>query len=390
MAPLGVYVHFPFCLKKCPYCDFTSYARARDEIDHAGYADAVIAELGRRRAAFRGKRLATVFFGGGTPSLWAPAELGRVLRAIVEAAEDREPEVEVTAECNPTSLDEDRARALHAQGVVRLSVGVQGLDATRLAFLGRLHDPAGGLAAVAAALRSGVPRVSADLIYGVATGEDVPSAAEAASEAAVVSDTGVTHVSAYSLTIEPGTQFGELARKGRLPVAPDDAVADAFFAVEAALEARGFTHYEISNYARPGHEARHNLGYWRGADYVGLGCGAFGTLSTANGAAVRYRNTRDPARYVGAATAGADPEDEREELDAETRLRERLMLGLRLQEGVDLDAARAELGIDPWTPERRRAADRLVARGRLAIEGARLRVPREARVWTDGVAAALF
>src|SRR5262249_51125609 len=197
-----------------------------------------------------------------------PAELGRVLRAILEAAPHRADDVEITVECNPTSLDEARARALLAEGVSRLSVGVQGLDAGRLQFLGRLHDPEGGLAAVHAALRAGVPRVSADLIYGVATGAEPPCPADAAAEAPRVAATGVSHLSAYSLTIEPGTQFGELFRRGRLPVAPDEAVADAFFAVEEALEAHGFVHYEISNYARPGQEARHNLGYWKGADYL--------------------------------------------------------------------------------------------------------------------------
>jgi oxygen-independent coproporphyrinogen-3 oxidase len=393
MPPLGVYVHFPFCLKKCPYCDFVSFARAREAIDHRGYAEAVLAELGRRRPAFAGRRLATVFFGGGTPSLWEPEELGRVLRAILDAATDLADEVEVTVECNPTSLDEARARALLDQGVGRLSVGVQGLDAERLSFLGRLHDPEGGLRAVVAAIRAGVPRVSADLIHGISTGPDprqTMSPAASAAEAAQVAETGVTHLSAYSLTIEPGTAFGELARRGRLPIAPDEAVADAFFAVEAALEARGFVHYEISNYARPGDEARHNLGYWRGADYLGLGCAAFGTLSTGAGAAVRYKNLPDPAGYVTATRVGAELEAERELIDPETRLRERLMLGLRLLEGVDLAAAEADLGVHPWTPARRRAADRLVARGRLAVDGDRLRVPREARVWTDGTAAALF
>ena len=390
MRPIGVYVHFPFCLKKCPYCDFVSFARERARIDHAGYADAVIAELGRRREALAGRRLGTVFFGGGTPSLWEPAELGRVLRAVVDAAEAREDDVEITAECNPTSLDEDRARALCDQGVNRLSIGVQGLDDERLRFLGRLHDPAGGLAAVEAAVRARVPRVSADLIFGVATGAEQQTPAEAAAEAGRVADTGVTHLSAYSLTIEPGTLFGELARKGRLPIATDDAVADAFFAVEEALGARGFEHYEISNYARPGQEARHNLGYWRGVDYLGLGCGAYGTLSAADGSARRTRNLTDPGRYVTAAIEGLPVEAEGEDLPAETRLRERIMLGLRLREGFDLEAAAASLGVVAWSDARRRAADRLVARGRLEIEGGRVWVPARARIWTDGVAADLF
>lgn len=390
MRSFGVYVHFPFCLKKCPYCDFVSYARDRAAIDHARYADAVLAELARRRAAFAGRRLATVFFGGGTPSLWDPAQLGRVLRGVLDAAEARAPEVEITAECNPTSLDEDRARALVDVGVNRLSVGVQGLDADRLRFLGRLHDPEGGLAALAAAVRARVPRVSADLIYGVSAGRDPDAPATAAAEVARVAETGVTHLSAYSLTIEPNTEFGERARKGALPIAPDEALADAFFAVEEALAARGFAHYEISNYARPGEEARHNLGYWRGDDYLGLGCAAFGTTSDETRAAVRYRNHKDPLRYEADALEGRPTESEREELDPETRLRERIMLGLRLAEGFDLERSGAELGVPGWTPARRRTAEKLRARGRLTVDGGHLVVPPAARVWTDGVAADLF
>lgn len=390
MRPIGVYVHFPFCLKKCPYCDFVSFARDRASIDHGGYADAVIAELDRRRGALEGKALATVFFGGGTPSLWDPRELGRVLAAIFAAASDRAADVEVTAECNPTSLDEDRARALVDVGVNRLSVGVQGLDADRLAFLGRLHDAPGGLAALEAAVRAGVPRVSADLIYGVAAGRDADAPETAANEARRVADTGVTHLSAYSLTIEPNTQFGDLARRGKLPIAPEDSVADAFFAVEEALAGRGFEHYEISNYARPGQEARHNLGYWRGDDYLGLGCAAFGTLSARDGSAVRYRNHKDPDKWARAAIGGDPLEAEREELSPETRLRERIMLGLRLQEGLDLDRAAADLGLDPRPPARARAIARLVARGKIEVDGARIRVPAKARIFTDGIAGDLF
>lgn len=390
MRPIGVYVHFPFCLKKCPYCDFVSFARDRQQIDHAGYADAVIAELERRRSALDGARLATVFFGGGTPSLWDPRELGRVLAAILAAAGERAPEVEITAECNPTSLDEDRARALVDVGVNRLSIGVQGLDAERLSFLGRLHDPQGGLAALEAAVRAGVPRVSADLIYAVAAGRDADAPETAASEARRVAETGITHVSAYSLTIEPNTQFGDLARKGKLPIAPDDSVAEAFHAVEETLGGMGFEHYEISNYARPGQEARHNLGYWRGDDYLGLGCAAFGTLSDGRGSALRYRNHKDPDKWARAAQSGAPLEAEREELDPETRLRERIMLGLRLREGLDLERAVADLGIEALPPKRRRAVDKLVARGRLEADGPHVRVPPASRLFTDGIAAELF
>lgn len=394
ITPITAYVHFPWCLRKCPYCDFVSFAKAREAIEHRAYADAVLAELTRWTPELGRRELRSVFFGGGTPSLWAPGELGRVLSAVIAAAGRAAPDLEVTVECNPSSLDEERARALLEVGVNRLSVGVQGLDEARLHFLGRLHEPEGGLAALRAAIRAGVPRVSGDLIYGVASGAaERPreqAAEEAANEARAVARTGVGHVSAYSLTIEQGTQFGELARRGRLPLADDDGVADSFLAVEAALGAEGFLHYEVSNYARPGEEARHNLGYWTGLDYIGLGCAAVGTVRSAGGAAVRYRNLRSPDRYMAAALAGGDTADSKEPLDAETRLRERIMLGLRLRAGLDLERAAAELEIPAWTDARRRAADRLIRAGRLEIQGGRLTIPRTAWLLADGIAAELF
>jgi putative oxygen-independent coproporphyrinogen III oxidase len=387
---MHVYVHFPFCLAKCPYCDFTSYAKPRAEIDHRGYADAVLAELEVRGSVLEGERLETIFFGGGTPSLWEPKELGRVLATIRERVGEVAADVEITAECNPSSLDEGRARALLDAGVNRLSVGVQSLDEERLKFLGRLHDAEGGLEAVRAALRSGARRVSGDLIYAVATEASEAKAEEAARDVAAVADLGVTHVSAYSLTIEPGTGFGDLARKGRLPIAPDDAAADAYLAVEAALESRGFVHYEVSNYAKAGAESQHNLGYWRGHDYLGLGCGAYGTLSVGGGAAVRYRNFTSPEAYVERANARASLDASVEKLDPETRLRERIMLGLRLKDGIDLDLAADDLGVLVWTEARRRAVDKLVASGRVERDGSILRVPGSARLYTDGIAIALF
>lgn len=408
MMPIGVYVHFPWCLKKCPYCDFVSFAEEPRMIEHERYADAVIAELERRADALADRTLTTVFFGGGTPSLWAPSALGRVLAAIARTATNTTNDLEVTVECNPTSLDEDKARAFVDVGVNRLSVGVQGTDRERLEFLGRLHDPAGGMAAVAAALRAGVPRVSADLIYGVALPEvgragrylaggpaREQSPSEAAADARRVAETGVTHVSAYSLTIEPGTRFGELSRRGKLPTASDDVVADAFYAVDEALGAAGLEHYEISNYARSGHEARHNLGYWRGHDYLGLGCAAFGTISgRASGQptswALRYRNLIDPSRYMRAALDGLGDVDNEEPLSPVTRLRERIMLGLRLRDGFDLAEAVSDLGEPVWTDARRKAVDVLSARGRLEVEGTRLRIPKRAWVLADGIAAELF
>jgi putative oxygen-independent coproporphyrinogen III oxidase len=385
----GIYVHFPWCLAKCPYCDFVSYV-APTPPDHAAYADAVIRELHARTPLTLGRRIATVFFGGGTPSLWEPAQLGRVLHAI-RTTLDCAPDVEVTVECNPTSLDEDRARALADAGVNRLSIGVQSLDDARLRFLGRLHDARGAIAAVRGAIRAGIPRVSGDLIFGLP--DQSPEAAR--DEALALADLGPTHLSCYQLTIEAGTRFGELARRGRLPLADDGAVADAFLAIDAALSGRGFRHYEVSNYARPGDEARHNIAYWRGDEYLGLGCGAYGYARVERGRGVRWRNPVVPEQYVEATRAAdaAKPDtlsESREDLDAQTLLRERIMLGLRMEEGIDLGHEARDLGAAGWTPAREREAATLVRRGRLERDGDRVWIPPAAWLWTDDTAARLF
>lgn len=409
MRAASVYVHFPYCLAKCPYCDFASVAAERDAIDHGAYADAVLAELDRRLPAALAapRRFETVFFGGGTPSLWHPAEVGRVI-ARLRAALALPHGTEITLEANPTSLDAERAQRFVDAGVTRFSVGTQSTNAERLRFLGRLHDAAGARAAVRAALATGA-RVSSDLIFGV----HGQAPEDAAREARELADLGLRHVSAYQLTIEPRTRFGELARRGKLPLADDGRVAESFVAVHEALEGRGLAHYEISNYAAPGEASRHNLAYWRGREYLGLGTGAVGMLrAPVDGAAqdgdgaagVRWRNAAEPRAYVAAARAlGAEhpaaspvpgPGAEREGLDAEALLRERLMLGLRTSEGFDVARARDELGVEPVTRERAAEAARLVSQGRLVREGAadgeRWRVPSPAWLWVDDVAARLF
>lgn len=387
-----MYVHFPWCLKKCPYCDFLSVAAAREAIPHRAYADAVLRDLAARLPLLGADyRLETVFFGGGTPSLWATDELGRVLQGVLGAfAGHLAPEVEVTAECNPTSLDLDKARALADVGVNRLSLGVQGLDAERLAFLGRLHDPSGGIDAARAALRSQMPRVSVDFIFGVAG--QTPE--QAASEARTLAGLGTTHLSAYALTIEPGTEFGARAKKGRLPLLDEAQVADSFTAVDEALGQAGFEHYEISNFARQGHVSRHNLGYWRGYDYLGLGTGAWGTVTLPSGR-VRYRNSPSPERYQASTFAapfqeGPDGCAVVEPIDAETSLRERIMLGLRLAEGFDLEASANELGVSPLPDGRKRALDQLLKNGRIELDRRRLRIPKPQWLFADGIISELL
>ncbi len=416
----SIYVHFPWCLAKCPYCDFVSYASERDAIDHVGYADAVIREaetravqLERTRPTDRPLGIGSVFFGGGTPSLWDAHELGRVLARFRDLFVFA-PDVEITVECNPTSLDGERARALVDVGVHRLSIGTQSLRAEQLRFLGRLHDPEAAQAAVSAAVAAGVPRVSTDLIFGL-PGQTPDDARE---QALALTSLGLRHLSCYQLTIEPGTQFGERKKRGLLPMADDGAVAESFLAIDEALEERGLAHYEISNYAEPGEEARHNVAYWRGDEYIGLGCAAFGFVrsrgsvgassrpsprspprSPARAAGLRWRNAIVPKDYVERTrrARGDDAIGEGdnvtltvEELAPEALLRERIMLGLRMAEGLDLARAGSDLGIDPWTVERTQTVSKLIERGRLVRDGDVLRVPRASWLFTDDTVSRLF
>lgn len=387
--PTSVYVHFPWCLAKCPYCDFVSYAAPRETVDHAGYADAVLRELEVRAgdAEFGRARISTVFFGGGTPSLWSANELGRVLAGI-RAAFDLDPDAEVTVECNPTSLDREHALRLREVGVNRLSVGVQALDDKELSYLGRLHDEKGALAVLESVVDIPGLRVSGDLIFGLP--DQTPATAR--DHARRLSDVGLSHMSCYELTIEPGTRFGELAKRGRLPRADDARVIESFLAIDELLVSRGFGHYEISNYAKPGQEARHNLGYWRGEPYVGVGTAAYGFLR--DGArGFRYRNEPLPAKYMQHTPLSARG-PEAEPLDAETMLRERIMLGLRMAQGMNVTQAERDLGVTFGTKDRQREIAWLSDRKRVvrAEEGGTtwLRIPKEAWLYANDTAARLF
>ena len=378
---LAVYVHFPWCVQRCPYCDFATSAIQPERIDHEGYAGAVAAELALRRATVGpGRRPArTLFFGGGTPSLWSLPSLARVVDAV-------RPEDEVTVECNPTSIDAERARALRGAGVNRLSLGVQSLRDRHLRYLGRAHDADEALSAVRAAASSGL-RVSADVMFGM----DAQRADELVEDVRALAGEGAEHLSCYMLTVEPATRFGELARKGRLPRLCDDEVAALYERCAEAMESLGFEHYEVSNWARPGQRARHNEAYWRGDDYLGLGAGAVGCVASPRGAegALRWRNLHDPAAYRAALDRGELPPSELESLDPDARVREGLMLGLRTADGVDLEALASRAGVDPMRG-RERAVRREVDRGNLVLEGGRARIPRGRWLLADAITARVF
>jgi len=381
--PTSVYVHFPWCLQKCPYCDFASATIRRPEVPHAAYAQAVLAELAWRRDALAGQTLASVFFGGGTPSLWHAEAIGQVIAAIRAACAAEVPQLEVTVECNPSSLDRQSARALAEVGVTRLSIGTQSLDDAQLRFLGRLHDAQGALRAIEDALAE-VPRVSADLIFGL-PGQEPAVAAE---HARTLARLGLRHVSAYALTIEPGTQFGALHQKGRLPLAREEHVAAAFLQVEAALAEHGLEHYEVSSYGALGQRSRHNQHYWHGGAYLGLGAGAVGCLHARPGDARRYRNDPAPERY-SARSAVSGVEVSSEVLGAQELVREQLMLGLRTRDGVDLTRAAELSGVDPLAG-RESALARAIERGDVMREGSVLRVPHARWLHLDSIVSRLF
>lgn len=376
----SVYVHFPWCARKCPYCDFATEPLRVAELPHEAYADAVLREIDTRAHDLAGRTLKSVFFGGGTPSLWAPSALGRTLRAILDAFDSRSADLEVTVECNPTSLTRANAALLREAGVGRLSVGVQSLRDRHLRFLGRLHDSAQAERALRDAFEE-MPRVSADLMFGM-PGQ---IRSELDEDIVRIADAGVRHVSAYALTIEEKTMFGSLHRAGKLRVAPEEQYAALFESTAERFEDLGWLHYEVSNYAFEGEVSRHNLHYWRGGAYVGLGAAAVGCLDRGVGHAERWRNDPNPRRYV----SGASLDAESETLGPDEIIRESMMLGLRTIEGMSLSDTRLRAGRSP-TKGREREIARALSRGDLVEEGDRLRVPQSRWLKLDGIVRDLF
>jgi len=336
----GVYVHWPFCKSKCPYCDFNSHVRER--IDEAAWADALIAALDRQAPALAGRVVSSIFFGGGTPSLMAPATVGAVLARI--AAHWRlASDVEITLEANPTSVEAARFRELAAAGVNRLSLGIQALDDRALKFLGRQHDAAEARAAIALAQRQ-FARFSFDLIYARPGQTCAAWRRELEDALALAGD----HLSLYQLTIEAGTAFQAAHARGDF-VLPDEDEAAALYELTGELLARhGLAAYEISNYARPGAESRHNLVYWTYGDYVGVGPGAHGRLTL--GADKRAtRQAKVPETWLAQIADGGDGMAETSTLDRTDRLTELTMMGLRLAAGIPRARFRRELDSEPET-----------------------------------------
>jgi len=363
-AGFGVYLHWPFCRSKCPYCDFNSHVRA--SVDQDRWRRALLGELEHAAARSGPRRVTSVFFGGGTPSLM-PAETVAAAIEQIDRLWGLAPGTEITLEANPTSAEAESFAGFARAGVNRLSLGVQALDDAALKFLGRQHSAGEALAALELA-RAAFPRLSFDLIYA----RPGQSAAAWQAELAEALALGPEHISLYQLTIEEGTAFHGAWRRGELVLPEEGAAAALFEDTAARLAAAGLPAYEISNHARPGGECRHNLTYWRYGDYAGIGPGAHGRLSW-DGAKHATRAHRAPEPWLELVERQGHGWRSVEVIDAGQRLTEMVMMGLRLSDGISRAAFHRELGAAPealLAPER---LARLAEEGYLSLDAAGLR-----------------
>ena len=369
---LALYVHWPFCVSKCPYCDFNSHVR--DSIDQDAWREALLTDLSHEAALLPGRRLTSIFFGGGTPSLMEP----RTAAAIIAAARNHwraANDIEITLEANPSSVEAARFADLAAAGVNRVSLGLQSLDDGALAFLGRAHSVGEALAALDTA-QSHFARVSFDLIYAL-PGQKL-EAWESMLARALSFGTG--HLSLYQLTIEPGTRFATMAARHDFELLDVDLAADMFELTQDRTAAGGLPAYEISNHARPGQESRHNLAYWRYTDYAGVGPGAHGRRLGQR--TVRHRK---PENFLAAVARNGHGLSEENPLSPTEAADEALVMGLRLAEGIDPQALADRLGVERLVDET--AVSRLQQLGLLKRRDTRLTVTKPGRLLLDSILA---
>jgi oxygen-independent coproporphyrinogen-3 oxidase len=363
LPPLTLYVHLPWCVRKCPYCDFNSHA-LRGAIPENAYIDALLADLDQDIARTGARPPRTVFLGGGTPSLFSPRAIARLLEGIDRACPLAE-NAEITLEANPGTVETRRFRGYRAAGVNRLSLGVQSFNEASLKSLGRIHGRAESLAAVDSARAAGFDNLNLDLMYALP--RQTPATAEA--DVSTALSLAPAHISYYQLTLEPGTAFHH-----RPPALPDDETAWTIQRTgQALLRAHGYRQYEVSAYARPGRRCRHNLNYWRFGDYLGIGAGAHGKLSMADGRILRTRKPPMPRAYMAAAPAPETLVETHNVGERDLPL-EFTLNALRLREGFPLSVfeARTGLGTDRLRPP----LDKLARRGLIRERAGRVRPSR--------------
>ena len=371
-APLALYVHWPFCVSKCPYCDFNSHVR--DHVDQAQWRAALLADLAHEAALLPDRPLGSIFFGGGTPSLMEPATVEAVI-AAARAHWTATDDLEITLEANPNSAEAARFADLARAGVNRISLGLQSFDDAGLAFLGRAHSADEGLRALDAA-QSAVERVSFDLIYAL-PGDDEARWSASLDRALAL---GTEHLSLYQLTIEPGTRFATMVAKHEFEPLDADRSAVLFELTQDRTAAAGLPAYEISNHARRGAESRHNLAYWRYLDYAGVGPGAHGRRG-----GMRTVRHKKPVNFMAAVARNGHGLVEVEALSRDEAASEALVMGLRLAEGIEPAALAKRLGVERIVDDT--AVDRLAAHGLLTRDGSRLRTTEAGRLLLDSILA---
>jgi putative oxygen-independent coproporphyrinogen III oxidase len=348
--PLALYIHWPFCVSKCPYCDFNSHVR--DSVDQQVWLDSLLADMAHEARLTAGRPLGSIFFGGGTPSLMPPATAA----ALIKAAERHwgfAPDIEITLEANPSSVEAANFADLAAAGVNRVSLGLQALDDATLQFLGRAHQVDESLSALETAQRL-FDRVSIDLIYA----RPDQTVAQWEAELARATGFGTTHMALYQLTIEPGTRFATDVAKRQWTPLDDDSAADLYAITQELMGTAGLPAYEISNHAAPGQESRHNLTYWRYQDYVGIGPGAHGR----RGGMATTRHKK-PENFLNAVSRNGNGQQIEDKLDAPTQAMEALLMGLRLKEGVDISALSDRFAINSGDMVDFGAVDKLITLG---------------------------
>ena len=373
MTPsLALYVHWPFCVSKCPYCDFNSHVRASIEQDE--WREALLSDLAHEAALLPSHQLTSIFFGGGTPSLMDPSTVESIIASAREhwvTAED----IEITLEANPNSVEAAKFADLSVAGVNRISLGLQSFDDAALAFLGRAHSAAEGLRALEMA-QSAVERVSFDLIYAL-PGETVETWEVDLDRALGL---GTEHLSLYQLTIEPGTRFATMVAKHQFEPLDTDTAATLFELTQERAAAAGLPAYEISNHARPGAEGRHNLSYWNYLDYAGVGPGAHGRRT-----GMRTVRHKKPENFLAAVARNGHGIVEEERLTSEEAAHEALVMGLRLAEGIDPAALAERLGVERMVDAV--AVDRLADYGLVERDGALIRTTAAGRLLLDSILA---
>jgi putative oxygen-independent coproporphyrinogen III oxidase len=378
--PLAVYIHWPFCRSKCPYCDFNSHVR--EGIDEERWTRALLADLDRQAALAPEYEVVSVFFGGGTPSLMPPGTVAALIERV-RALWPVAPDLEITLEANPNSAEAERFAGFARAGVNRLSLGVQALDPDSLRFLGRRHGRGEAIAAIRLA-RDIFPRYSFDLIYA-RPGQTLEAWDAELGEALALSG---EHLSLYQLTIEPGTAFGNRAARGEVLAADEDIAAALFELTTHRLEAAGLPAYEISNHARPGAQCRHNLVYWKYRDYLGIGPGAHGRV-TRDGGKIATAQLRSPEAWLAAIESAGTAIAEETPIERETAVEEMVMMGLRLVDGISRPRLEALAGSGVAALFGPRLA-RLIDGGFLVLDNDRLAATEAGRQRLNAVLGALF